>query len=359
MTQTLARTLAQVFRAFGALLSLLFVSACATDPGPNRMRDAGTPLEDARVLADAPFPDVVLSDAPGPDAPACETPAPAVPPDVVIAPEFAASYSVFSLGPPPGIPGPLGGMIVSHDDPSTLLIGGASETPSGAIYSIRIRRSACGHIVAWDGTATQLASAPYVDANLLYGPEQVLVFTEWPQFQFSQLRPGDAATTTRTDLRELVTFAAGDRGAGGIGYVPAALGGGGAMRIVTWPTGDWYHLSATFTPGGTYTVGSVTLATNLPNGPGGFAYIPAGSPGFAAQSIIVAEWSHNSVAAYEVDGSGDPIPATRRDFLSYFRLPWGAYFEPETGDYLFLDWGGGNNVLIVQGFVPPPDDPLF
>ena len=44
----------------------------------------------------------------------------------------------------------------------------------------------------------------------------------------------------------------------------------------------------------------------LPNGPGGFAYVPAGSPGFAAQSIIVAEWRQSGqvddrVAVYEAD----------------------------------------------------------
>lgn len=337
-----------------ALLGLSLALGCTPT---NARRDGGGDGSDAGTRPDAPPPDAPGVDAPRPDAPSCETPEPALPPDVVIAPEFATDYSVFRLGPPPGIPGPLGGMVVSHDDPNTLLIGGASETPSGAIYRIGVRRNECGHILAWEGTATMIATAPYVDANLLYGPEQVLLFTEWPQFQFSQLRPGDAATTTRTDLRTLVTFT--DRGAGGLGYVPAALGGGGAMRIVSWPAGDWYHLTATFTPGGTYTVDSVTLATTIPNGPGGFAYVPAGSPGFPSQSVIVAEWSHNSVAAYEVDASGDPIPSTRRDFLSHFTLPWGAYFEPETGDYLFLDWGGGNNVLIVQGFVPPPDDPLF
>jgi len=47
--------------------------------------------------------------------------------------------------------------------------------------------------------------------------------------------------------------------------------------------------------------------------------------------------------------------STRREFMSSFPRPWGAYFEPVTGDYLFLSWGlGTDRVYVVQGFVPPP-----
>jgi hypothetical protein len=49
---------------------------------------------------------------------------------------------------------------------------------------------------------------------------------------------------------------------------------------------------------------------------------------------------------------------TRREFFSKFPRPWGAYFEPVTGDYMFLSWGtNADRVYIVQGFVPPP--PIF
>jgi hypothetical protein len=95
-------------------------------------------------------------------------------------------------------------------------------------------------------------------------------------------------------------------------------------------------------------VTGVTPTVTLPNNPGGFAYVPAGSPGFAAQSIIVAEWRQSGqaddrVAVYEADAQGDPIIATRREFMSAFPRPWGAYFEPVTGDYLFLSWGLGTD----------------
>ena len=75
--------------------------------------------------------------------------------------------------------------------------------------------------------------------------------------------------------------------------------------------------------------------------------------------MIVAEWRSDPtldrVAVYDVDANGDPLPATRREFFSKFPRPWGAYFEPVTGDYMFLSWGSGDDHLyIVQGFVPPP-----
>jgi hypothetical protein len=91
--------------------------------------------------------------------------------------------------------------------------------------------------------------------------------------------------------------------------------------------------------------------------------VPPGSPGFPTQTLIVAEWTFDPamdrVAVYDVDtATGDPIVTTRREFFSRFPRPWGAYFEPVTGDYLFLSWGAGeDHVYIVQGFVPPP--PLF
>jgi hypothetical protein len=43
-----------------------------------------------------------------------------------------------------------------------------------------------------------------------------------------------------------------------------------------------------------------------------------------------------------------------------FPRPWGAYFEPVTGDYLFLTWGAGNDrIYLVEGFAAPPPPPML
>jgi len=285
----------------------------------------------------------------------CQTPPTPAGPDNVIAPEFADSYRAYDLGPVPGVPSPLGGCALAHDDPDTMLIVGASETADGGIYSIGVVREPCGHIVGFDGTATRIADTPYADANLLFTADHLLIYSEWPQFMLSQLPDGAAAPARRTDLRSLGLASDGDQGPGGIGFVPPGLAAEGELRAVTWPVGRWVHVGLA-ADGDLFSFTGVTEALVLPNGPGGFAYVPAGSPEFDVQSIILAEWSHNTVAVYEADQAGDPIAGTRRDFFSAFTLPWGAYFEPLTGDYVFLSWGAGveDRVFIVQGFVPPP-----
>ena len=276
-------------------------------------------------------------------------------PDVALAAPFDSLYTVYDLGTVPGVPSPLGGTVISAADPNTLLVAGASETVDGAIYSIGVTRDACGHITGFAGTATLLASTPYVDANLVYMSNNLLLYTEWPQYTLSQLESAAMAPARRTDLR---TFGmpAIDSSPGGLGRVPANLGPAGDLRLVTWPSGGWYHAAATQS-GSLLDITGLTQTATLPNQPGGFAYVPAGSPGFANQSLIVAEWrasTDDRVAVYEVDAQGDPVVATRREFFKQFPRPWGAYFEPVTGDYMFLSWGtGADRLYIVQGFVPP------
>jgi hypothetical protein len=168
---------------------------------------------------------------------------------------------------------------------------------------------------------------------------------------------------SNTDLRTLGMSSTDDMGPGGLGFVPPSLAtASGQLRLVTWPAGHWYDVTATLS-GGLYDLTALSTTVTLPNNPGGFAYVPAGSPGFTQQSIIVAEWSQSDrtqdrVAVYDADDNGDPVATSRQEFMSKFPRPWGAYFEPLTGDYLFLTWGDGDDrVYIVQGFVPPPPIP--
>jgi hypothetical protein len=306
-------------------LAWAFVIVCAC--GPDSRRD-----EPAQ-------PDAAGPDIDAPPVPNCPPPAMPAGPSVALAAPFDTLYSVYDLGPVPGVPNPLGGTVISSASNDTLLVAGGSENSTGAIYKIGVARNECGHITSFVGTATTVAATPYVDANLVYARDDLLLYTEWPMYNFSQLAGGP----------------------GGLGRVPPNLASAGELRMVTWPGGRWFH-AATTPDGNLLAVGGVTQTATLPNEPGGFAYVPAGSPGFAAQSLIVAEWRFDAnmdrVAVYEVDAMGDPVVATRREFFAKFPRPWGAYFEPVTGDYLFLSWGSGeDHVYIVQGFVPPP--PIF
>ena len=319
-------------------LALVFVIAC----GPGS-RD-GSPAQ----------PDAAPPSVDAPEQNLCPPPTPAGP-DVQLAPPFDTLYKVYDLGTVPGVPNPLGGTVISATNPNVMLVAGGSETADGAIYSIGVKRDPCGHIVGWNGTATRVYNTPYVDANLIYMSNDLLLYTEWPQYTLSQIETTATMPAVRTDLR---TFGMPpiDSSPGGLGRVPANLAPAGELRLVTWPGGGWYHASAT-PNGALLDITGITQTATLPNQPGGFAYVPAGSPGFTKQSLIVAEWrasTDDRVTVYEVDDVGDPVVSTRREFFQMFPRPWGAYFEPVTGDYFFLSWGTGNDrVFVVQGFVPP------
>jgi hypothetical protein len=73
--------------------------------------------------------------------------------------------------------------------------------------------------------------------------------------------------------------------------------------------------------------------------------------------MLVSEYSAGGVAAYAVDGNGNPIAATRRSFITGLSGADGAFIDPVTGDFLFSTFGGGDRVVVVRGFagsVPPP-----
>lgn len=276
-------------------------------------------------------------------------------PEVVIAPAFAEFYKTFDLGQVPGIPpaSRLGGCVISNDDPNVLLIAGDSEAPTGKIWQIKVIRGNCDHIVAFDGVAQAVANTPYVDANLVLIKSGLMFYTEWPVNRISQLLPGQMAPALTTDLAPLGV----ENSVSGLGFVPPGYADAGEFRILTWAGGRWYHLDRT--PNGElYTLSNAELTQTIANGPGGFAYVPNGSPGFMTDHVIVSEWSTDTVGVYEIDAMGDPKPATRKDFFTEFPRPWGAYFEPKTGDFMFLTWGAGaDRVYIVQGFQPPPPIP--
>jgi hypothetical protein len=275
-------------------------------------------------------------------------------PGVVLAPAFESHYSVLELGPAPGVPGRLGGCVLKHGDPNTLLIAGNSEDLTGAIYEVKIKRDECKHIVGFEGTATKVADTPHIDANILYGADQVLIYPQWPVNTISQHPIGSTQAAATTPALDGIGIAGGGS-VSGLGFVPSYLGAAGQTRTLTWSEGYWYHLDLTF-DGSLYQITNAQHVATLPNGPGGFAYVPPDSPGFVEPAIITAEWSVDKVAVYDANDEGDPLVETRQDFFVQFPKPWGAYFDPESGDYLFLTWGATppDRVYVVRGFVKPP-----
>ena len=272
--------------------------------------------------------------------------------------DFSADYTATSLGSVPGLPQNYGGLTFLDND--TLLIGGAANTESGLFYTIDITRDSGGHITGFSGTATAFgAIGEYNDGGVAFGPGGVLFTSRWPVNGLGQTKPGSTDEDKITDLTSLGV--AGSHSA--LNFIPTGFGGAGGLRLVSYSGGEWYKATLTPDGSGTYDLSSVTqidldLNTlgiqNVPGGPEGFVYIAAENPGFSANSMLIAEYLAGSVAAYEVDANGNPLVNTRRDFLTDLTGAEGSVIDPVTNDYLFSTFGGGNQIVRVQGFLAPP-----
>lgn len=261
---------------------------------------------------------------------------------------FVADYSFTDLGSPSGVPGPLGGINFDPNDPNTVWIGGSANNSSGQIHSIRVTRDLTGRITGFQGTSTQIATAPNLDGGLAIGPGNVLFVTTYSNNRMLQLRPGSSAPDKDIDLTALGVSPS----TGTCQFVPLGFPGAGRLKIASYSAGSWY--SATLTPDGMGTYDLVVSPTvNTGGGPEGIVYIPGGNPGFTVDSVLVSEYSSGAVRAYEIDANGDPVPATQRDFLTGLGGAEGAVRDPVTGDFLFSTFGGGNRVLVVHGFSAP------
>lgn len=272
--------------------------------------------------------------------------------------DFSADYTATSLGSVPGLPPLYGGLIFLDSD--TLLIGGNANTAAGNFYTIDITRGSGGHITGFSGTATAFGDVgEYNDGGIAFGPDGVLFTSRWPVNQLGQTKPGSTDEDKIIDLAPLGV--AGSHSA--LNFVPTGFGGAGGLRLVSYSGGQWYE--ATLAPDGlgTYDLSLVTRIDldssasgiqNVPGGPEGFVYIAAGNAGFSANSMLIAEYLAGNVAAYQVDANGNPLVNTRRDFLTGLTGAEGSVIDPVTNDYLFSTFGGGNQIVRVQGFLAPP-----
>jgi hypothetical protein len=271
----------------------------------------------------------------------------------LIAP-FDASYSVHDLGTPPGVPERLGGLTLKAGTTDRLLIGGEANGAGGALYEIGLVRDGSGHIVGFSGPATRFADAAYNDGGVTYGPGGVLFLARWPQNELGQIAPGGASKVI-----PLTPFGVASSLAS-LQFVPAGQPGAGSLKLATYGGGQWYDADVVPDGSGTYDLANVTPVpdSTLAGGPEGFVYVPSGSPRFSGPSLLVSEYGADQIAAYEVNGNGDPIVATRRQFITGLDGAEGALLDPVTGDFLFSTFGGGSRVIVVRGFrAPPPQLP--
>jgi hypothetical protein len=281
----------------------------------------------------------------------------------LIDPAYSSVYTANDLGPVPGLNIPYGGLTLKPGDPNTLLIGGDANTASGAIYSIGVIRDSNNHIIGVSGSVSPYAQGAYNDGGLLYGPGGVLFAARWPVNELGESKAGSFTTDKIIDFSTFGTFASGES-LSAFNFVPPGFPGAGRMKLVTWQEGQWFDATLTPDGSGAFDLAGVTNVpgSNLPGGPEGFIYVPAGSPLFPQPTLLVSEWSDDKVVAYDLDSNGNPIVASRRLFIDSTTTvgfgPEGAFIDPLTGDFLFSDFVGDptlneDQVIVVRGFVPP------
>lgn len=261
--------------------------------------------------------------------------------------DFTGLYTATSLGQPGTIPGALGG--ITFLDSDTLLIGGAANGSSGAIYTIDVARGVGGHITGFSSPSAYYHAASNIDGGLSFGPGGVLFFTGYSNHVLGQIIPGSAnPLPERYDL-----IPGGGGSVGSLAFVPDGFAGAGKMKIVSYGSGQWREVTLTADGAGTYNFTVSDPLANLGGGPEGMVYVKGANNGFGVDSVLVTEWAAGRVGVYDIDANGDPIASSRRDFITDLSGAEGAVIDPITGDFLFSTFGGGDQVVVVQGFIAP------
>jgi hypothetical protein len=267
----------------------------------------------------------------------------------VIAPAFSGSYTVSDFGTPSGIPANLGGITFLNNN--TLLIGGAANQASGAIYRIGVNRDATTQqITGFSGPASFYASAPYIDGGLAFGPGGVLFYTGYPVNQLGQIRPGSVAPD-RVD-----TLPAAYSSVGTLNFVATGQPGEGNLVLASYNLSTWGLVDLVADGAGTFAPTVSPVVRTIPGGPEGIVWVPPGSPIFSGDTALVSQYDLGSVQAFAVDADGLPTgPGT--NFVTGLTGAEGAVIDPVTGSFLFSTFGGGNRVVMVSGFAAPPPPP--
>ena len=267
-----------------------------------------------------------------------------------IDPFYAGQYQLTSIGSVPGVPLNYGGLTLKRGTTDRLLIGGAANSPVGAIYEIQVQRGAGGHIIGFIGVATTYSSGAHNDGGLAYAPGTGVLFASmWPVNQLQQFKEGSTNPDKVIDLAGLGVAASHSA----LNFVPSDYPAAfGRVKLVSYFGGEFYDGTIVPDGTGTYLIPSLTHVATLPGGPEGFIYVPAGSPLFT-NAMLLSEYAAGSVAAYDVDPMGNPIFASRRPFITGLAGAEGAFVDPVTGDFLFSTFGGFNQVIVVSGFAAP------
>jgi len=259
---------------------------------------------------------------------------------------FNVDYTLVDLGPPPGVPGPLGGLVIDPANPNVLLIGGNANSSAGNLYAVPLTRNAQGNITGFAGTATVVSTCPNNDGGMFL-QNGVVLFTRYSTNAVGQIAPGSATMTKSIALGPLGVASS----VGAMNIVPAGYPAAGRVKLASYNTGGFYDTSLIPDGTGTFDLGTVTQTGQLSGGPEGIVYPPPGSPQLLNYNhVVICEYGAGQVVVYDIDNNADPIPGTARTFISGLSGAEGANIDPVSNNFLFSTFGGGNRVIAVRGF---------
>ncbi|PYJ23971.1 MAG: hypothetical protein DME99_01145 [Verrucomicrobia bacterium] len=66
--------------------------------------------------------------------------------------------------------------------------------------------------------------------------------------------------------------------------------------------------------------------------------------------MLIALHQGGKVVTAPLDANGDPIVASTQDFIQGLTVAEGAMIDPVSGEFLFSNFGGANEVIRVSGF---------
>jgi tetratricopeptide (TPR) repeat protein len=263
-------------------------------------------------------------------------------PAAVVDAAFADICTLHRLGPVPGVLMPYGGMVFDRTDADVLILGGHAQRATGSLYSVALSRDGDGRVCGFRARARRFAKASFVDGGLVFGPDDLLLFTRWPTSEIGQLRR-DSREPDRVQTLPVPS-------AGGLGIVPAGFPGAGRVKVLAWPGGEWFDARLDLLED-SVSIQAPAQSAALAGGPDGFAWLQPRPPHFARPAILVAEWSRHALATYDLDDRGDPIVATRRLVVSGIRGALGLAVDPRTGDILISTWrNDGTDEIAVLAF---------
>jgi hypothetical protein len=259
------------------------------------------------------------------------------------------SYSFVNLGSAPGVVTNYGGVAFRALEPNVLYIMGGANVAGGVLYKIAVNRDPNKHITGFIGTATQVATAANNDGGLQFGPNDVAFYTRYPLNQLGQIKQGSTATDKVISLSPGVTSSVG-----ALSFIPAGYPGTGKIKLASYNANSFHTGTIVPDTSGTYDLTNIVTGSTIQGGVEGFIYLPPGSPLFTDfNSMLVCEFGSGGVFAYDVDANSDPIPATRRPFMTGLGGAEGAAIDPLSGDFVFSTYGASNSVIAVRGFGLP------